>query len=319
MKLPWLEDPWNRFAARLEQARLPHALLVSGPPGTGKGELAVAMVNGLLCGEGGPEACGECRSCRLMSGGAHPDRFVVEPEEGKREIKVDAVRDLLSRLALTTTISPRKVALITPAEAMNRNAANALLKNLEEPPGDTVLVLVSDDPARLPVTIRSRCQDVIVNPPSRAVAVDWLTSVAGLEPAQAERAFEAASGSPLRARALAEEGLLERYERLRGELEALVGKPSRAGVLAMDLKELDGVLAWNWLSQAAARALVGVLGAGSDAWPRTDYTLPRDKLAALQAKADRYRRLLSSTVRQDLLLKEWLLEWARLPAKEPIR
>ena len=156
--LPWLEDPWNRFAGGLEQDRLPHAVLLTGPEGIGKGQLAMAMVEGLLCLERAPEACGECRSCRLLAGGAHPDRFTVTFPEGKRQITVEQIRGLLDRLALTTTISPRKVALIHPAEGMNVNAANALLKNLEEPPGETVLILLSHDPSRLPVTVRSRSQ-----------------------------------------------------------------------------------------------------------------------------------------------------------------
>jgi len=316
---PWLEDPWNRFAARLEQDRLPHALLVSGPPGTGKGALAEAMAAGLLCLEDQAEPCGQCRSCKLLTGGAHPDRFFVTPEEDKREIAVAQIRALLGRLALTTTISPRKVALLTPAEAMNRHAANALLKNLEEPPGDTVLILVSHDPTRLPVTIRSRCQAVTVRPPDRTMAVEWLQGAAGLDQAAAALALEAAGDSPLGAAALAEGGQLERFRELRTVLGALVGKPSRAGAVATELQDLDNALAWTWLSLAAARALRGVLGTAATPWPETEYDLPAAKLAALQAKADRYRALLASPVRQDLLLKEWLLEWARLPAKEPIR
>ncbi len=339
MMLPWLEDPWNRFAARLEQDRLPHALLVTGPAGTGKGQLAEAMINGLLCLEGGPEACGQCRSCKLLAGGAHPDRFRVEPEEGKTQITVDAVRELLSRLVLTTTISPRKVALITPAEAMNRNAANALLKTLEEPAGETVMVLVSHDPSRLPVTVRSRCQDLSVAAPDRGTAVEWLKGQ-GVSMDDAQLALEATGGSPLRSRELAGSEALDRYRSLQDELEQLVGKPSRAAVLATDLQGLDGPLAWTWLSLAAAKALVsslgsatpatttgqatggsaaGANGAGGAPWPVTDYALPSGKIAALQAKADRYRALLGSGLRQDLLLREWLIEWARLPAREPIR
>ncbi len=319
MNHPWLETPWDHFAARLEQDRLPHALLLCGPPGLGKRALADAMVAGLLCLSGAAEACGECRSCALLGGGAHPDRFVIEPEEGKRVIKVDAVRELTGRLALTTTISPRKVALLAPAEAMNTHAANALLKNLEEPPGDTVLLLLSHDPSRLPITIRSRCQAVNVATPPRAAALEWLRAETGLDAATAKLALEAAGGSPLRAASLSEEDTLVAFRELRGRLQALIGKPSQAGAGAADLESMDGSLAWSWLSLFAGRALADVLQVSEDAWPQTAYTLPPAKLSQLQAKADRNRALLSSTVRQDLLLKEWLLEWARLPAKEPIR
>lgn len=317
--LPWLEDPWNDFAARLEQGRLPHALLLSGPAGTGKRQLAERMVAGLLCKRGGPEACGECRSCRLLDGGAHPDHFTVRPEPDKREITIDAIRGLNAGLVLTTTISPRKVALVEPAEAMNRNAANALLKTLEEPPGHAVMILVADDASRLPATILSRCQALLVHAPERNLAVGWLAAEAGLDEASARLALEATADSPLRARTLVEEELLDRYRALRDALEGLVGKPSRAAALAQSLQDLDGTHTWTWLSLAASGALASVLGATDAAWPETDHDLPVDRLATLQLRADRNRGFLASTVRQDLLLKEWLLEWARLPARQPIR
>jgi DNA polymerase-3 subunit delta' len=325
MKLPWLERPWNEFAARLEQDRLPHALLVSGPEGIGKAGLVQAMMEGLLCEGPAAEACGQCRSCRLLAGGAHPDRFVVVPEEGKRIIRVEAVRNLIEQMMLTTTISPRKVALINPAEAMNVNAANALLKTLEEPLGQAVLILLSHDPSRLPATIRSRCQLVAVHAPSTSQAVDWLVSSQGIDAASAELALEATAGSPLRAAALAGSEDLDRYRRLQQELEALVGKPSRASALGADLAGLEARdLLWTWLSLAARKALEGALGAtggatGSTPWPDTPYSLPPARIAELQRLADRGRKLLSTSVRQDLLLQEWLIEWARLPAREPTR
>jgi DNA polymerase-3 subunit delta' len=277
-------------------------------------------MEGLLCEEPGAEACGRCRSCRLLTGGAHPDRFVVQPEEGKRIITVEAVRGLISQMMLTTTISPRKVALIAPAEAMNVNAANALLKTLEEPLGQAVLLLLSHDPSRLPATIRSRCQLVAAHAPSTPQAVDWLVSTQGVDPASAELALEATAGSPLRAGRLAASEDLDRYRQLQQQLEALVGKPSRVSALSAELVGLESRdLLWTWLSLAARKALEGALGARADAWPETPYTLPPARLAQLQRLADRGRKLLSTSVRQDLLLQEWLIEWARLPAREPTR
>ncbi|MEE4173989.1 MAG: DNA polymerase III subunit delta' [Xanthomonadales bacterium] len=324
MRYPWLERPWDEFAARLEQDRLPHALLVSGPGGTGKSSLVADMMSGLLClqtGEGGgAEACGTCRSCRLLASGAHPDRFVVEPEEGKRLITVKMVRGLIGQMMLTTTISPRKVALIAPAEAMNASAANALLKTLEEPLGQAVIILLSHDPSRLPATIRSRCQLVAVHAPEPKAAVNWLVESSELDPDSAALALEATAGSPLRAAALAGTEELERYRQLLGQLETLVGKPSQVSALAAALVGLeDRDLLWTWLSLAARKALEGALVAGAVAWPDTPYTLPPARLADLQRRADRSRKLLSTTVRQDLLIQEWLIEWARLPAREPTR
>lgn len=319
MILPWLEDPWNEFAARLEQDRLPHALLLAGPAGTGKRRLADRMVAGLLCEEGGPDACGRCRSCQVEAGGAHPDRFLVHPEDDKRIIGVEAVRKLIENMVLTRTLSPRKVARIEPAEAMNRNAANALLKTLEEPLGDAVILLVADDSNRLPATILSRCQALPVRAPSRAQAVDWLSREGGIDVSTAALALDATADSPLAALELASTDSLARFQALQTELAAVIGKPSRVASLGPVLKELDGDVSWTWLSLLAGKALANVLGASDDGWPQTGYTLPPARLAHLQRRADRNRAYLASSVRQDLLMKEWLLEWARLPAAKPIQ
>lgn len=319
IELPWLAEPWRQMSASLEQGRMPHAIMLCGPAGTGKTVLAMRMVQALLCLDPGAEACGGCRSCRLLASGAHPDRFVVRPDEDKTIIRVEQVRAVIEGLVLTTTISPRKVALIEPAEAMNRNAANALLKTLEEPPGETILILVSHDPSRLPITIRSRCQLWPVAAPSQAVAQAWLETAQGLSEQQAQIALEATSGSPLQALRLVEEGQLDQFIDLRSNLAVMIGKPSRVAGARAALAELDPVLAWHWLSLAASVALRNLLAPGEDRWPETKYTLPAAKIAQLQGKADWALNQLGRGLRQDLLMQEWLLEWARLPASEPVR
>jgi DNA polymerase-3 subunit delta' len=138
---PWLEPAWKLFGDSIAHQRLAHALLVQGLSGMGKSVLARAMAARLLCDQQADQACGSCRSCQLFKGGAHPDYFFVSrepnPKTGKmrQEIIIDQVRKLIGSLQLTTSISQSKVAIIDPAECMNPNAANALLKTLEEPPG----------------------------------------------------------------------------------------------------------------------------------------------------------------------------------------
>ncbi len=317
--LPWLDGMWTQLAASLAQERLPHAIMLTGPAGIGKSILAQRVVNQLLCLDPGVQACGNCRSCRLMAGGAHPDRFILEPDEDKQVIRVEQVRALIERLVLTTTISPRKVALVQPAEAMSGGAANALLKTLEEPPGETVLILVSNDPSRLPVTIRSRCQLWPLTLPLPDVATTWLETGQGVSRHDAELALEATSGSPLHAALLVSDGMLDQFSALRDNLEAMIGKPSRSAGAGAILTGLDPVLGWRWLSLAASAALRKSLGASTTNWPETDYGLPPAKIARLQRKADWALSQLGRGLRQDLLLQEWLLEWARLPSSEPIR
>jgi DNA polymerase-3 subunit delta' len=293
----------------LTEGRLPHAILLQGPAGTGKHQLALAMAETLLCtGAREPAAsCGECRSCALLRSGAHPDWFPVSPEEGKHQITVDAVRELTHALELTTTISPRKVALRSPAEAMNRHAANALLKNLEEPPGETVLVLVAHDPSRLPVTIRSRCQAISVALPEWSAALAWLGSEKGLEPASAQAAMEAAGGAPLRAAAYADSGQVENHRMLQSSLERLRRLPHSATQAAAELADVPADILWQWLSAAAA----GEMRAAARGRGAVGRQAAR-QLAQLQQAADRNRLLARTAVRQDLLIQRWLIEYAAL-------
>ena len=216
---PWNQPLLDALAGRLE--RLPHALLVYGPRGAGKLALAERMAQFLLC-EGKKRPCGACDACRWYLAGNHPDfrrlepeafaKEPVEAEEGASarktkqpsiEIKVDQVRELASFLYTGSHRGRLRVALAHPAEDMNENAANALLKGLEEPPAGAVFILVSHRPARLLPTIRSRCVAMPVGIPQRQQALEWL-SAQGLK--DAERWLAYAGGAPLRAMELAAHG-----------------------------------------------------------------------------------------------------------------
>jgi DNA polymerase III subunit delta' len=123
--------------------------------------------------------CGLCIDCRRALALQHPDLAIVAPEEDSQQIRIEQVRELAQELALTSHSGRAKVAIVSPADAMNRFAANALLKTLEEPPPTTVLVLVAEQPSRLPATVRSRCQQIRVTPPSRVESLAWLADHAG--------------------------------------------------------------------------------------------------------------------------------------------
>ena len=169
---PWQQSLWQQLAGRSQHA---HAYLLHGPAGIGKRALAERLMARLLClSPSGLDACGSCKSCHLLAAGTHPDNFVLEPEEADKPIKVDQVRELVDFVVQTAQLGGRKVVLLEPAEAMNLNAANALLKSLEEPSGNTVLLLISHQPSRLLPTIKSRCVQQACPLPSEAMSLAWL-------------------------------------------------------------------------------------------------------------------------------------------------
>jgi len=148
----------QRFAGSLAEKRLHHGWLLHGVKGIGKATEAMAMAALYLCEHPvDGVACGECHGCSMLRAESHPDFHSVELLEKKRDINVEQVRDLLGFLSLTGMESDRRVVLIDGAELMNMQAANALLKGLEEPSPGSLLLIVCHDLMRLPATIRSRC------------------------------------------------------------------------------------------------------------------------------------------------------------------
>ena len=228
-------DPWNQpifESLKRTRERLPHALLIHGPRGVGKLALAERLAQCLLCEHADPAArpCGACDGCRWYLGGNHPDFRRLEPEaiaktppadpEAEEEgseaparrtkqpslfITVDQVRALADFLNLRSHRGALRVALLHPAEDLYLpNAANALLKSLEEPPAGAIFILVSHRPARLLPTVRSRCVAVPVPIPPQDAALRWLD---GQGVQNAERWLAFAGGAPLQALAYAAESL----------------------------------------------------------------------------------------------------------------
>ncbi|HET6433937.1 DNA polymerase III subunit delta' [Dyella sp.] len=307
--MPWHAEHWQRLQARRERGALPHALLLCGPAGLGKRVFAERFVRGLLCVQPvGGEACGHCRSCALLAAGSHPDRVAVSyglRKDGvqRSEIVVDQVRDLSARLAMSSQFGGWQVATIDPADALNAAAANALLKTLEEPAAQTMLVLVADAPWRLPQTIRSRCQRFEFQLPEAAAALAWLQTQ-GVEDGAA--ALEAAGGNPGLAQRWSQDGSLARRREVRRDLAALAGgRGETMEVVRRWLEQEPAQRVW-FAAQAAAdeaRARTagepGPLSSALDAIGLLDW----------HASANRTRESLRGPLRGDLALLELLARW----------
>jgi DNA polymerase III subunit delta' len=209
---PWLDDA---LASAITPGRdLAHAYLIHGASGIGLEAFAGAWGRALLCEtpRASGQACGQCASCQLNAAGNHPDLTLLTLEEEEEtdskaakvatEIKIDQVRAFTEGVNLGTHRAGRRVVIVTPAEALNLPAANALLKTLEEPPEGTVFLLVTTALSRLLPTIRSRCRLLPVATPDAKVASAWLTQQ-GI--ADAHRWLASAHGAPLAAARLASE------------------------------------------------------------------------------------------------------------------
>lgn len=307
--MPWQADAWRRLQARRERDALPHALLVCGPEGLGKREFAGRFVRGLLCQQPVQgEACGHCRSCALLDAGTHPDRVAVGyglRKDGvqRSEIVIDQIRELSARLAMASQFGGWQVATIDPADALNAAAANALLKTLEEPAAQTMLVLVADAPWRLPQTIRSRCQRIEFHLPEPAQALAWLQAQGVADPASA---LQAAGGNPGLARRWAEEGALERRREVRRDLAALAaGRGEATEVVRRWLDSEPGQRVWFAAQAAADESRARAAGEAGPLASGMDTTA----LADWYDRANRTRESLRGPLRGDLALLELLARW----------
>ena len=207
----WQTSAWKSWGAVRE--RLPHAILISSPEGWGELEFAQALAQSLLCEKPASDrrACGVCDACRWFSLGNHPDFRLIVPESlspesqeegadpGKKrseQIRIEQVRELADFLAVGTHRGGLRVILIYPAEAMNANTQNALLKSLEEPPPATVFLLVATQAERLLATVRSRCLRFALAAPDSDAVLLWLKEEGVEHP---EAALAAVGGAPLAA------------------------------------------------------------------------------------------------------------------------
>src|SRR3954469_17582078 len=238
----------------LSRDQVHHAYLLAGPAGVGKELLARTFAQAANCEAEDPAArpCGRCESCRGLLRGNFPDVITVMPQAElvargllsradleaapSKEIRVDEVRALARRLSLTALRGRRKVAIVTPADAMNERAQNTLLKTLEEPPPATTFLLVSDQPDALLATVRSRCARVQLAPLPEKVLVEQLVK-RGAPADEARRRAARADGSLGRALSLEPEEL-ERRRELLDSVEAALAAPDERD--ALDLAEASG-------------------------------------------------------------------------------
>jgi DNA polymerase III subunit delta' len=315
--LPWHEAAIRQLRAAWAAQHFPHALLLTGADGLGKRELGAWLTSAVLCEKSADElqVCGTCASCKLIAAGSHPDTLWISPEEDKQQISVDQVRGACERLNKTSYRQGYKVAIVTPAHQMTTSAANSLLKTLEEPSADTLILLITSQPSGLPATVRSRCQRVAVQRPTTEQALSWLQSQASNPVSSA--LLEFAGGAPLRAIEYADGRFDTLDEDMQGGLSALFsGRTDVTQVAAAWAKDgLPDRLTWLdlWLTSVARGAVAGsadlitfpTRGAHLPSLPRTL------NISSVYSMVDRVRALKAQLARtalqRELALESWLV------------
>ena len=262
----------------LANDRIAHAYLLTGPSQVGKRTLARLFAAGAVCprhtAHSGP--CGECRSCRLVLKDAHPDVRLVAPESGRRGVTIEQVRQLEHDAGLRPYEGARKAFILVGADSMPEPAANALLKTLEEPPEDTVLLLTASDLSQVLPTIASRCREAALRPVSPQEIAAGLVAH-GAEPEHAALLARLAGGRP-------------------GWAIAALGDPSRLEARAQQVEQLEGLLAQRRIARLPVAAGFGDAAAAKAAldvwlgWWR-DALLVQQECTDLVANADRLEPL----------------------------
>lgn len=241
---PWHKSSWDKFVTARSKNHLPHALLISGTDGTGKLDFAKRVATALLCTSPvNDEACQNCKSCKTYHAGANPDFMGIELLEGKQQIAVDQIRQLSNFISYTRSFDAYRVILLNPVERMNTNASNSLLKSLEEPASNTVIILVASNLSRIIPTIKSRCQILALPTPTKAQATSWLKQ--NTTATNPEELLEMANGQPLTAIGTSDEDIQSRGD-LANDLYYICTQQKSVTDVAKIWEKFDHSVLLNW-------------------------------------------------------------------------
>jgi DNA polymerase-3 subunit delta' len=210
----------KQLAQAIESSRIAHAYLFTGPDGIGKKKTAIAFAKAINCHSGQGED--NCASCRKIEKDNHPDVDIIRADG--QFIKIERIRELIEELTYKPYEGKKKVAIFDEAEKLTLQAMNTLLKTLEEPPGETLLILISSHPQVLLPTVRSRCQEVYFHPLSETDLQELIIKKKGVDPSRAKWISRFSGGSAQKAVEIDPEVYLEKQENLLKEIKQLDAK-----------------------------------------------------------------------------------------------
>ena len=284
--LPWQHEQWQRLLRQFDSGQMAHAYLLCGAGGLGKRHFIQQFARLMLCRDSSPavpehaspspgqsapqsepqptphpapqptlrQACGLCSNCLLGANAQHPDILLVQSVDGSKNIKIEQIRDLSNFAIHTSHSGGAKILLINQAEKLNTNAANALLKTLEEPTRNTYLFLLSDQPEALPLTVRSRCQRLLFNVPPQSISEAWLRPLVAdkLADASLQDLLLTAQGRPLLALELLGSDAFVNKQQFISELTALAKRQSSIAELVKMASNIGELTALRYLGNTSS-------------------------------------------------------------------
>jgi DNA polymerase-3 subunit delta' len=218
----------------LTNNRLHHAYCFVGPEGVGKRTVATALVKAVHCIKGGDDFCGQCINCARITDGNHPDVRVIEPLASKKEISIQQIRELERELNYRSFSGRRKCAIIDPASLLNPASQNALLKTLEEPPENSLMILIAPNSGGLLPTVRSRCLRLAFAPLARREVAEFLQTKCAIAAGDAQFLAAMSMGSIGAALSLDKDELIEKRRGWAGMLGSLRAGDHHAAMAAAE-------------------------------------------------------------------------------------
>jgi DNA polymerase-3 subunit delta' len=304
LPLPWHAELWQSFNQRIDDERLPHAIILNGLEGVGAEHLGYALAYRMLCNQvNNGLACGQCSACITLQAGSHPDFYLLQPQEKSKFIKVVQIRSLCESVAKTSQQGGWKVAIIFPAEAMNIAASNALLKSLEEPEPNTLIILVSSRLSAIPMTIRSRCQIESLAIPSTEIAEQWLSSRVDDKQVNISELLHIANGKPILALDYINGSGFEGRKHVESLLDAMRRSDESPFDAAQVCQKYSPEELVAWILSYVHRLMVGELQNN----PKPALFVFLDKLIKARAWL-----LSGSPLNTQLLWEELFIEWAQI-------
>lgn len=318
---PWLERYWQQIQSLIKQSRLPHALMLRGVDGLGLELFARIIGSSLLCKSPTNDgySCGLCSDCKLVEAGTHPDLHTLTVADDKKLISIDQVRGLVKVCMERPHQGGYRIAIIDPCTAMNTAAANALLKTLEEPGDNTLLILVSSSTSSLPATVRSRCQLMTIDAPAEAQGIEWLTEHHSADKETITLALRLSSHAPIQAMSLlSSERLHVRQQLIAGMARAANGHLDPIKLVAK-INKFDLASSIDWMYSLALDAEKIFHGVPNDKVINNDHlTLLQLLVSNRGPKLDIWieklieaRRLLATTsnINPQLITEDLMFRW----------